>query len=170
MPFMTNGKRDYQKEGRICSVCGLFLSWESFSSKRTARYLKYEGVAEKQHLLKQPTCKRCAVEKTKEWKESKTKEQIADLYYKRIYGISLAQFNAMLQRQNSKCALCDCALNMTHLDASRAVVDHDHVTGNVRGILCNECNRGLGYFHDNAAALLKAANYITNNIDLREME
>lgn len=36
---------------------------------------------------------------------------------------------------------------------------------NIRGILCNECNRGLGYFHDNSEALNKAALYVQNTIE-----
>jgi hypothetical protein len=42
----------------------------------------------------------------------------------------------------------------------RLNVDHCHVTGKVRGILCNSCNNGLGRFRDNPDLLLKAADYL----------
>lgn len=45
------------------------------------------------------------------------------------------------------------------------VVDHCHTDGHIRGILCNECNRGLGYFHDSREALHRATLYVQNTIE-----
>lgn len=44
-----------------------------------------------------------------------------------------------------------------------AHLNHCHIHGHVRGILCNECNRGLGYYHDNPVVLRRAAQYIEEN-------
>ncbi len=75
----------------------------------------------------------------------------------------------MLAAQDHSCKICncslDCSLNNRVLKSNSAVVDHCHVTGRVRGILCNECNRGLGYFKDNADSLVAAAHYLMDNHD-----
>lgn len=67
--------------------------------------------------------------------------------------------------QNNCCKICNRKLNTTievrQLQSNSAVVDHCHISGKVRGILCNECNRGLGYFHDNKESLMNAAQYLT---------
>lgn len=54
------------------------------------------------------------------------------------YGISLSERDAMAQQQGNKCAVCG--------EIKRLVVDHDHVTGAIRGLLCYACNSGLDYF------------------------
>lgn len=73
---------------------------------------------------------------------------------KRFYNITEEQFNSLIKKQNKACAIC---LRETFL-----CVDHDHNTGKVRGLLCADCNRGLGMFRDQASLLLDAADYILN--------
>lgn len=69
------------------------------------------------------------------------------------YGITEAQFLAMLDAQDNRCAICKTEL-------AWPVVDHDHQTGRVRGVLCNPCNRGLGQFGDDVSRLESAAAYL----------
>jgi hypothetical protein len=57
--------------------------------------------------------------------------------------------------QNNRCKIC----NIPFV-GKRMSLDHCHKTGKVRGMLCNECNRGLGYFKDNPAALQGAVDYL----------
>ena len=62
----------------------------------------------------------------------------------RSYGITTAQKAERIRSQNGKCAICEKELDMgrnTH-------VDHDHKTGKVRGILCDNCNKALGHIKD----------------------
>jgi len=70
----------------------------------------------------------------------------------RRYGLTLDDFNALLTAQAQKCAICG-ATDPEH-------VDHDHESGHVRGLLCFNCNGGLGQFKDNASNLRKAAEYL----------
>ncbi len=55
-------------------------------------------------------------------------------------------------------------------DKGKLVVDHDHVTGKIRGMLCNHCNRGLGHFRDNPMFLEFAAQYLYASNDAPQWE
>lgn len=70
------------------------------------------------------------------------------------YGITEEEFQIKLNKQNNKCAIC----NMGFIETPR--IDHDHETGNVRGLLCNSCNGGLGLFKDNLELITKALSYL----------
>ncbi|HVM27360.1 MAG TPA: endonuclease VII domain-containing protein [Mycobacteriales bacterium] len=68
------------------------------------------------------------------------------------YGITAAQYDAMLTEQGGLCALCR--------ERPAEHVDHDHVFGQVRGLLCSCCNQGLGNFRDDLAHLRAAVDYL----------
>lgn len=74
------------------------------------------------------------------------------------YGISLEDFEGMLWVQDNRCAIC--AEVLLPPGVCGAHVDHDHASGRVRGILCHDCNLGLGRFHDDPEALRSAASYL----------
>jgi peptide methionine sulfoxide reductase MsrB len=61
------------------------------------------------------------------------------------------------QQARKGCAICG---RTRRPDEKRLALDHDHVTGMVRGVLCQACNNGLGHFQDDPERLLKAALYI----------
>lgn len=69
------------------------------------------------------------------------------------YNIEPKEYESMLARQNNSCAICE-------LPSENLCVDHDHTTGKIRGLLCHNCNRGLGSFRDNPLFLKKAAMYL----------
>jgi hypothetical protein len=72
------------------------------------------------------------------------------------YGISLEDYDAMLARQGGVCAAC----KNKKRRSERLCVDHCHVTGKVRGLLCRNCNVGLGLFRDDADLVEAAAAYL----------
>jgi hypothetical protein len=75
-----------------------------------------------------------------------------------LYGITAEQYAALLAEQDGKCAICR---TDDWPSKDRAPhVDHDHVTGRVRGLLCGICNNGLGSFRDDPARLRAAAEYL----------
>lgn len=79
------------------------------------------------------------------------------------FGISLSEYNNMLEEQGYRCAICDKQHLTDKHDGERVKglsVDHDHVTGVVRGLLCNDCNRAMGQLKDSPALLRKAADYL----------
>jgi recombination endonuclease VII len=72
------------------------------------------------------------------------------------FGLSTEQYDAMLVAQEHHCALCP----RPDLPEKRLAVDHDHKTGKVRALLCDKCNRGIGYFDDDSQLLRTAADFI----------
>jgi hypothetical protein len=78
------------------------------------------------------------------------------------YGITEEQYSNMYNNQNGCCAICNS--NVTGIDRTKNFsIDHCHETGNVRGLLCNWCNQGLGMFRDSSELLEKAIKYIKKN-------
>ena len=72
------------------------------------------------------------------------------------YGIEPEDYDRMYDLQLGRCAICLMALT----EVRRVCIDHDHVTGEVRGILCDLCNNALGRFKDNPDSLRRAASYL----------
>lgn len=95
-------------------------------------------------------------------KQTRAKSRRAHL--RKSYGISVEQVEQMLEAQHGTCAICERTLSLPQGDGGvardEAVVDHDHNTGTVRGILCPLCNHGLGAFSDNLAHIERAAVYL----------
>lgn len=79
-----------------------------------------------------------------------------DCKYRRTYGISLKDFETMLVDQDNRCAICRTDTYMGH----NWHVDHSHKTGQVRGILCANCNTALGKFQDSVDILESAISYL----------
>ena len=77
----------------------------------------------------------------------------------RTYGITLKDYDDLLEKQNNKCAICEIVLE----DRKNSFVDHCHNSSKVRGILCPFCNWGLGHFKDNVENLYNAIAYLKNH-------
>lgn len=123
-----------------CKRCG--------ESKDTRDYYKRNG------YLRQP-CKRCFIKASVKWNKEhsvrkRLKWQLAE------YNMTVEQYDQMLEAQGGVCAICKkpCA------SKSRLSVDHDHETNEVRGLLCANCNHGLGHFKDSIDLLLVAIEYL----------
>lgn len=74
------------------------------------------------------------------------------------FGLDHTEYDAILARQGGVCAIC--GTDDPGRGSSFFHVDHCHGTGKVRGLLCNRCNLGLGYFQDDAERLVAAATYL----------
>lgn len=79
-----------------------------------------------------------------------------------VYGITTEQYSELLESQGGGCAICD-APPPTETRKKFLVVDHDHETGKVRGLLCDTCNRGLGLLGDNIVYLCAAVDYLNKH-------
>lgn len=114
-------------------------------------------------------CRACASAYAKErYNDPKTglaKRQRASARKSRIktvYGIEYDLVLALYEKQEGACAICGAhgsapAQGENH---SVLVIDHDHVTGEVRGLLCRHCNAALGGFRDSVETIIRAAHYL----------
>lgn len=82
--------------------------------------------------------------------------RVKDWQLKSQYGIRVEDYEKMLAQQEGKCLICG-------KKSESLVIDHDHNTGVVRGLLCHHCNIGLGFLKDNANSLEAAIIYLRGN-------
>lgn len=76
---------------------------------------------------------------------------------RRYYGINPEEYDKLLTWSDGGCAICGAKKGRADL---RLYIDHDHTTGMVRGLLCNQCNQGLGNFRDDVRLLKIAIAYL----------
>lgn len=82
------------------------------------------------------------------------------------YRITWNDFQVILKRQDSKCAIC--RTERGNGRGHRLHVDHDHKTGFIRGLLCNRCNSTLGYMDEDPGRLRRAAEYLEESLKRRK--
>lgn len=136
---------------KICSRCKIEKNEEEFYKNKTTR----DGLC--------CECKACRSRISKEFfvkyylKKPYNYEEDKNRKLKYTYGISLEIYKELLESQNGKCAICG-----TNSTGKRFAfhVDHDHKTGKVRGLLCSNCNSGIGNLRDDISLLEKAIEYL----------
>ena len=98
-------------------------------------------------------------QRAKDWYEN-NKERHVNNALLRKYGVTLDQYNLLRAQQDFRCAVC----NAHETDVGKQMfVDHDHVTGKIRKLLCTKCNVGIGMLQDNPAIMERAATYIRDH-------
>jgi hypothetical protein len=122
---------------RDCTKCGVNKPIFDFHKNSSGKY----GVSQR--------CKVCM----NAFARNDRKENHTD-YYARKYKVSIDVIKAVLSKVT--CEICGAAPKET----KRNSIDHCHTTGIVRGLLCDECNKGLGHFKDNPTLLIKAKEYL----------
>lgn len=128
---------------------------EKYRQTRKAWYEKNKEEVKKR-------AKDWAVKNKDRVKQSQAKNYSTEKYrkysFKSRYGISTDEYNTFFQKQDGKCKIC----NIT--SEKRLYVDHCHTTGKIRGLLCQQCNTGLGMFKDNEDNLMKAIKYLKGEV------
>lgn len=121
-------------------------------------------------------CKACCKVETNNWREknkshynnyaamwrSKNPDRQHATEIKRHYKLSIEKYNELLTKQKMKCVICD-RQHDPSLKRGRLYVDHNHETGAVRGLLCANCNKGLGCFNEDLISLEQAIAYLKFN-------
>ena len=138
---------------KVCKTCNIEKELDQFPKGKGYK----DGV--------RPNCIPCRQEYEREsYHEHKHKhpydyEVDKDRKLKRAYGIGYKEYQTMLEAQNGQCAIC----GTTETGKRKAFhVDHDHETGEVRGLLCGNCNSGIGNLRDDIGLLKRAIQYLEN--------
>ena len=100
-----------------------------------------------------------------DWKSNNI-DKVRRYKWKMRFGITPEQYNELLIVQGGVCAVCGKPKSKKHNKSNRdqmLSVDHDHITDQVRGLLCQDCNIAIGYFHDDSTRLQKAIKYLTKH-------
>lgn len=130
---------------RVCRACG--------QEKLVDEFYKYRTGNPKSR------CKACAIgNRVRLGRTTKTALNQRRCNLKMKFGLALSDYEEMLAAQRGACAICG-STNCGRKDYQSFAVDHDHQTGQIRGLLCSRCNTALGTF-GTVALLLKAARYL----------
>ena len=97
------------------------------------------------------------------WNSEKSFKERNPTYHRnhrlqREYGITNKDYEVMVENQNGFCAICKTK------PKTLLCVDHNHKTGEVRGLLCNDCNSGIGFLKDNISILESAIEYLRKEV------
>lgn len=137
---------------KICSKCGIEKELNCFYKQKSCK----NGITS--------TCRDCKSEYTKKhqveyWKTEAYKTS----RLRKLFGITLNDYNKKLEEQNNTCAICK-NLETSRDNRTKLIknlsVDHDHQSGKVRGLLCGKCNSILGLAKDNINILQSAIDYL----------
>lgn len=136
--------------GLLCLGCNLALGHVNDSPVVLLQLASYLGA-------EPPVMPRTPFKRLKRrWRGLSLKEQKRDWELRKLYGITLAQFNTLLERQHGVCAGCGSINSANH----SLGVDHNHETGKIRGLLCNKCNCAIGLARNSPAHLYRLASYL----------
>jgi hypothetical protein len=147
------------RQEKICVKCGVLKPRSEYAIRRSGTRIG--------HLVAH--CKSCnsALQKAR-------RQQDPSIYrrcerpskLKRLYGITVEDYQRIFAEQGGACALCGSATpesgNRKYKKTVRSVfdVDHNHKTGNVRGLLCSRCNRLVGLAHDDPNTARRLVEYL----------
>lgn len=95
-----------------------------------------------------------------------TKERDRKYTLMRYWGLTPIQFEELLKKHNSQCGICKKKDRSS--DKKPLVIDHDHATGAIRGLLCDNCNRGIGLLQDSKEILQAAIAYLQQTSETQD--
>lgn len=148
-------RREQNKEYRkvnMRKICQQTMAWKRLNRERVREWAR-------QDRINNP-------EKYKRWSRNSRIKQGLERSEKEILrrrGIDKAKYDLMVLEQDNKCAICkkeETRKSRTKGNVCRLAIDHCHETNIVRGLLCHDCNAGLGHFHDSIEILEQAILYL----------
>ena|ERR1700676_4700 len=143
---------------KACSVCKQMKDIETNFYKQSRKDRSWQGYNSQ--------CKSCILLSKEQRKDSLAAHR-REWELQTKYGLSVEEKKVMLLKQDGKCGNPRCRIPLTLFgikrgDANVACVDHVHLTGEVRGILCNGCNTAIGNAKDSVDVLVGLSEYLNN--------
>lgn len=127
------------KTSKVCSGCKIDKPVSEFYKKNSGD--GYQGY-----------CKQCSLAKKKRWDSKKSDERRLERV-ERKYGLKASDYENLLESQGGVCAICKREVEL--------VVDHCHDSNEVRGLLCQQCNSGIGFLQDDLETVKSAVTYLS---------
>ncbi len=151
--YMRKYRQDDSEKGKARKehVLAYQLAW---SNKRYRDNPEYRAKCLARQLRYNLANKAKVAANFKRWWGKLTAEKKYARSLKSKYGMSLEEYHGMVSEQGGLCAIC-----VNKLEE----VDHNHKDGTIRGLLCNKCNKGLGFFNDDIALMEKAIAYLCSH-------
>lgn len=141
-----------------CIDCTVVFSASHHSARRCESCRKQQSrVYNKRWRDKQP--KGYSTARVKSWETAKGTSSTSR-HYKKRYGLTYEDVVNLYESQKYLCAICSKDVTLGGSRETTGVIDHDHDTGRVRGVLCIPCNLMIGYSKDSVAILEKAMAYL----------
>lgn len=173
--FTTDNTRKDGKKSSCKTCCALSLKMWIANNPEKAREYAAKRYHENAETIKQRRKELRQIHPEK-YRENSKQTRLKNIsHYKRkgreaswkragISNMTYERYENMLEHQNFCCAICS-----VHQDklAKNLGVDHNHVTGEPRGLLCDACNRAIGYLKESEFLLSKAVNYLKLHNDSR---
>jgi len=125
---------------KVCTSCNKLLHRSNFPVSKRNSF----GLASH--------CKGC---KIRNYPYEPSKKKL--IHLRNRYGVEWSDIEKLYKQQNNSCEICKKQINLMSKDTH---IDHCHTTNKMRGILCGNCNRGLGQFKDNVSSLKTAILYL----------
>lgn len=154
----SHNRKRFLVDGKIeCPCCNEWKTLEDFYKWPSGTY----GISW--------NCKECTKAKARanhkahrekgaeHWETHRKKYRVR--HYKKKYGLTLEEFEDKLESQGNECEICKESLDVND-NSKKAHMDHNHTTGELRGILCSKCNQGLGSFYESKEKLKSAIEYL----------
>lgn len=138
---------------KICTVCDSLKDLDQYYNRKAS----IDGKAYR--------CKDCDNQAVKTFRHKHRDRYLVrqrNSNLKTKYGLTEKEYDQLLYSQQGVCAICQGPpVNTNPPYNSKLVVDHNHNTGQIRGLLCQRCNQGLGLFKDSTTYLQSAIDYLS---------
>lgn len=155
-PGKPKGAPKNPADPKTCRKCGVTKAYADFSLSRRETPTR--------NAVYRSECKECNSERARQWfadNSERANDNRRRWALQNTYGLSIAEYDALLRKQGGVCAICGKAEH-TERDGkpTRMPVDHCHQTGAIRGLLCQTCNRAIGLLKDDVIILRRAIAYL----------